>query len=672
MMFAKNKLLSKVIDLLLIISVVVFGWFLIGYYTQYQFLDTGYQDWIYHGFRIQSIERHGISSWDPIWANGLNHWKNYQYLPHLLTLGIKQQLHISATQAMLYVTAGIFIFYLSSMYVLLRALTHRRLAVLLAISIGLTSAVTWNYIENFSVFFSFIVFPYYVFAWINDVKRKKSSYSVAGFAGIAWLLHPILGYISTGLWLFNFSTRLSKDNLMYIFKRGVIFLLAFSAFLIPYVTKGYTFSSPQLSSLQFFQMTLSNDYLGLGMLASAFLLFSWIINICFPARTEVWTKKLLLYISLFILLLLLANEGYAPAFIMQLQIGRIVPLLGIMAVFVFSSVIDALLTMYRSRFTLTIATVALAVIISRTIVINSVPHIGLQQTVIDPVAEFISQQQFAPTGTVYIENVSQASYFSPEGTRFVNSYNNHVEPHPLSQRFGMLLKNDLPYTGITKKQTELISSYSRVMGVEYLFLPELSPVIRNLTASESGQPAFRSVTSPVSGISILQNTQPISYAYSVPNEFQLNKETLVKPSLNVESWSNWDQELSTFEELLKSEEITPLAVEFKNTDQIILNLNSKPIDHSRIILLQSYDPQWRAENAENITISPTSLRFMELSLPKDFSNEKITLFNTWPAWHWPLQIFSPVFFAGVFVIEKIVVEVAKRHPRFKLPPQDTL
>ncbi len=122
----ESLLLSIFIELFLSMSIIAIGWFLIGYYTHFEFLQTGYQDWIYQAFRVQSIERYGITSWEHVWTNGLNHWRAYQYIPSELVYVVVKVFHLSITKAMLWVSAISYIFIRIMLYGVMRILGIRR------------------------------------------------------------------------------------------------------------------------------------------------------------------------------------------------------------------------------------------------------------------------------------------------------------------------------------------------------------------------------------------------------------------------------------------------------------------------------------------------------------------------------------------------------------------
>ena len=68
-----------------------------------------YQDWIYNAFRIRDISQFGISSWDHIWGNGINHWRAFQYVVMLQFFLISKNKGLSITKAMLWLSAVIFL-----------------------------------------------------------------------------------------------------------------------------------------------------------------------------------------------------------------------------------------------------------------------------------------------------------------------------------------------------------------------------------------------------------------------------------------------------------------------------------------------------------------------------------------------------------------------------------
>src|SRR5258708_6389202 len=171
--FSLPDLLCLLTDLAAIAVVLIIGWFLIGYYSKYQFLDVNYQDWMSHAFRIESIQKHGMTSWDSVWDNGINYWRSYQYLPHLFALGVIHLTGLSVPQAMLVSIVIIFLFVRVSTYVFLRQLKVSPLIALFATVSSYAFEQQWVAIKDYTLFMAMGLLPMFVFLWILALKHRR-------------------------------------------------------------------------------------------------------------------------------------------------------------------------------------------------------------------------------------------------------------------------------------------------------------------------------------------------------------------------------------------------------------------------------------------------------------------------------------------------------------------
>lgn len=643
-----QRFLPILFDGVVIVLILAFCWFLIGYYTRFEFLSTGYQDWMYHAFRMKDIELHGITSWNNIWSNGINIWRGYQYTPHFITLAVKQIFHVSITKAMIYVEVFLLLFSQASLYIILRKEHIRREAAVLAIVSGLTTITYWGIIRDFSIMFSFLILPLIVWVWIEDLKHKRNSWLLAVLTGLAWSFHPIAGYTSTALWIFSFTLSFERANVLRFLKRFLLYLMASAPFWVPFLTKGYTYASPYLSSSYFIHTTVSEDFFGFRQYFFILCGLCWVALIMKTKQLQQWAKFLILVSTIFFAFIFASLRGYSLKIIDMLQIGRTIPLLVFFLTISIAAMFDMFLG-FKSRFLRTILYIAFAFVLAESINVASSQSAPPLQQINNPVALFFDSHPL-PKGSVFYPNVSEASYFAPVGIRYPISYNEHMEPHPLAQRYKQIFQNDQSYTGISKKQLQLITTYSDVLGVEYLFVPSLSPIVQSLTATSSGATTQFQYINDVVGsesYSVIRNTAPITEAYALRNEYTPSMQDFEKPTLNISTFDPWDTEIITTYNAIRNGQAMPLDLQFIGTDQLEISL---PSEHTnRLLVTQSYDQNWKA-NDPAITIKPTSLRFMLITLPDNYTSEKVVLTNHWPAWHWPVQALGivSIFIALLF------------------------
>jgi hypothetical protein len=224
------------------------------------------------------------------------------------------------------------------------------------------------------------------------------------------------------------------------------------------------------------------------------------------------------------------------------------------------------------------------------------------------------------------------------------------------------MQNDLPFTGITKKQVDLINSYSRVLGIEYIFLPKLSSLVDSITSTASGslEPTYKlAADSGMDGeFAVLENKTLIEHAYTFQSSNKLLEPAPALPTLSAASWVNWDKNITDLDENLRTQPHQSIEVTYPTEESLTLQVDQPLPPDTGVLLMESYDTQWKADLA-GVKIRPTSTRFMYLTLPQGWSG-KLTLTHSWPAWHWPLQIFSFTVAGVVLVLESIWFWVGKR------------
>lgn len=660
----KFSILSFGTDIIFLALLIGFGLFLFGSYLFYEYLWVSYADWVYQAFQVRSVAEHGFSSWDHIWANGMNHWRLYQYLPHAVAVGISKILPVSLTKAMIIETVGILLFHLSITYILLRKLKIKALPALLAITAFLSMPQLWAPVKEFSILFPFTLISIYTYLWIQDMVHKRHSYILPALAGIAWVFHPTLAYVTAGLWLFTFNLQLNWHSIRQILARGIIYIAISSVFWLPYLTRGYSFSNPFFSSPQFYRDNLPGEQYGFGLLMFSLIGVSWLTILALPRQVPKWTKILLLFVTIFFVFIRIGQSGALPSLVLELQFARALPLLGVLLSFVIAS-IGNLIWPKHSRFLKTVGVLLLAFFCSAAIGNTSKYAPSAANKIESPVANFV-QKTGVPKGRIFTTDVAAASYFSPEGTKFVNSYFEHMLPSPSAIRFSALLRNDIAYTGISQQQVDYLISYSHVLGLQYLFLPKLSPSIPMLTRESLNGTGFKIVPfESDSGMVVLESGFPISDAYAVNDESALSYAPLKKPSMHATSWKPWDERFVALDYAIREKKLTPIALNSDGNDKLTIDLTGVPMTINKIFLSQSFDPHWKAKES-GITISPTSERLMVLTLPTANRPTKIHLENSWPAWHWPLQL-TMIGFSGVVIVADLASRAigSKRHRQSK-------
>ncbi len=645
----KISLSTWATDLFFVLLLGLGGFFLIGFYLDSSYLLTGYQDWIYHAFRAKSIAEYGLVSWDHIWSNGLNHWRGYPFGVHYLVLAVGFLFSLDVPRSMMLLTVIVFIAIRIAMYAVLRLLNIRPFYAFFGTFVSYAFAQQWNAISDFALFVVMLWVPVYVFLWAKASENIRYFFITAALSGFLWSVHPILGYSVSGMYFFLLLFRKDILHKKGIFATLAMFFISFAFFFASQFFTGYNYQNPVLSFSQFWKTTVVGDYAGLSLLYLVLLGLGWLVILIRTDHIPRWGKILHLYASFLLLFVWTGINGFIPGFIGTLQISRALTFVGFLLPFSFAALAQAAFLKSRSRFIPGVIVAIIAVAFTNGIELGSQFTGQPVSKIENPVATYFGDK--TATGSIYTENVSEASYFGNPRLRYVTSYNEHRDPHPLGQRFKNLMRTDSAYTGVTQQQLQLVNAYSEVLGVEYLFLSELSPLVDSLTASDSARFEHVETLTTKSGVfSVLKSASPIHYAY-VGEKGVMDKairfDPLTKPDLYADSFKPWDDEILRFKSMLDSGIVTPMPLQFVEKNRLLVDLSEAPeLVDPAVILVQSHDDFWQDEMTTGYEMKPTALRFMYMTFPDKFLPQAVVLKNEWPTWHWVLQGLSVANLVG--------------------------
>ncbi len=637
------------LDILAIGAVVAVGCFLIGYYLRYEFLETDYPDWMYHAFRVRDISDYGVASWDHIWGNGGNIWQAYQYVQHLVVLGVSSFFGMSITHSMLVISVVTFIALRLVLYVMFRLLGINRLLSVFSSLASYGFSQQWISLKDFSLCAGLIVVPFYIFLWIRALENRGDSrltFVAAAFAGASWSIHPVIGYSLSGMLLWLLLTNHFGGSPKVLMGVLLVFLLSSLPFSMSYLLSGYSIINPVfLTSYYSDTLLVSDGYLGLNLLYFVLVGASWLILIVKSGTSPRWAKVLLFYCSAYLLFIYFGRQGYYPEFVNKFQFSRAIPFLAIALSFCFAAFLQSAFGSIQSR----MVSILLLIVMS-TSVVHSIETASLYtarpvSSMSDPVAEYFRDKD-VPEGSIYFKDFVNSSYFGKRRLRFVNSYNQHLLLNPYPMRFDALMKTDVSYTGVTDRQIRMINDYSIVLGVQYLFIPKYSPLADALSSgngsSESIFERVDEVRDNVSGtFAVLRRRDPIFNAYyfdSSEAKDILRFEDIPKPTLQSSSFQPWDNEISRIAALIRNGTLKPIPVSFLWPDRLKIDLSSLQSSlNIGVFVNQSYDGGWSPVGSSAIRVVPTSSRFMYIASSDSSAGKYVLLQHSWPWWHWTVQ-----------------------------------
>jgi len=630
--------LNLLVDIFLLGVICFVGYFLIGYYLKFEFLSTGYQDWIYQAFRVKSIQLHGITPWDNIWANGINYWRIYQYFPHLVASLVSSLLHVSAAKSIMETTAVLFIAMRVVLYLLLRLFKINKIVVFLALLLSYNIPQEWIAIKEYTIFFAAIYIPLYLAFYIKRHDSVSTLFILSALTGFAWNVHPVLGMLLTGLFGLTFITTPKKTVSTY-FISTVLFGLSSAAFFVNYVITTYKFTSEFLLSPSFAKQIILKPYYGLSLPILIALVVSLVILITSWKYISKSVMRLIFVTLIFLAAVALALAEQLPDIVYYTQFFRGMHFVGTFVIVSFAFTLQAFLKNHTNKLFLSIAAALSAILIINAIQIAS-EYSGVPTNMLEsPISQYFTDKKVE--GSVFYENNSEASYVNP-ALRLSGSYNTHLLPSPLSLRFSGLLSNEGSFTGLSVTRGQLVSDYSTVLGVEYFVFSKYSH-LTDLVIQPKTKDVFiteAKVDTNQSSYVVVKNTKPIHYAYIVDSsEFEkIDNVKLTNPTLNAETYAPWDVQVSRYADFLQSDNAVPVNLLFSSANGLQVELSPTPFKNPVLIIMQSFDTNWHSPN-KSVLVEPTSLRYMKINL-RNVSLTDLYLVNTWPSWYWPLQALS--------------------------------
>lgn len=664
------KLSTWLTDIAALSLIVGIGWFIVGYFTQYTYLLSSYEDWIYHAFRVATLTQDGITSWNHEWGTGMNIWRLYQYGQHHLVMWAVALTGIEIPKMLMYFGVGIYIGLRVALYTILRLVGVTPLFALLGVTTSYTFVQEWIAMQDFSIYVGFAVVPLYLFLWIKTFQNLSLAYVLAAVTGCLWSLHPIMGFSMSLLFGFLVLFSSLKGSWKKLALLALAYLAGATPFLAQYFTAGYFFTNPLFKSPIYLSYSVLPLYGGLSLVYWVLFGLAWLLLLFQSRKISVWVKVLLLFCSFYLILMALGKNYLLPDFLVQFQFSRGISAIALILSVCFAVMSYEVMRTVKARFFLGLVVVLIAVNMVHAVDISSGYYVAPPGNTIDnPVARFFATEA-TPRGSVYYDNISEASYFTRPGVRFVTSYNEHLQPHPYSTRLNILIKNSTLFTGISASHLQSLEDYATVLGIEYYFFQGKSPFVKGLLAKEGalfGQVAELESANLSDSVAVLRRKDPLHLAYigersTIPEELLSGE--LEQPTLEVATYAPWDQAIGAMAKVLRSGTLTPLELNFEATDRLELRLTQETLKRYQdpvILMQQSYDRGWRIENAPEAKLTPTAVRLMQLELPAgmELSGETLKFKNSWPSWHWPVQAVGVM---SVFILSLIFV-IRKRLPR---------
>lgn len=649
---------SLLVDLLFLSLISALSFFLISFYLPAQNINVTYPDWMVQAFRVKELELHGLTSWTHTWSNGINLWKSYQLIPHVITLGVAKLFHLEITRAMVILVITQFILLRILTYVVARLLKFSPFTALVASLMTFSIAYFWKAVGDYTLLFALSFFPLIILLWVKYLEGKIQ-FIFPYIAGLLFYIHPLLGLTAISLWCFTKFFEGVKVFSWKTFFQFATFLVASAFFWVPIVFRdSYTNSTIYIATKEFMQLTLAPfPYFGLSFCIFICFFIAFFQQF-FPISSRYrWVKILVLYVFLYFTLIYTGVHLSLPTFINQFQYTRGVGFLGIAIIF---SVLPFVETIQKTN-TLAIRGIlvaAITVALAEGIWITSNYSPSIQNITIDPVTNFVMNKKIDDTtDRIWTPTIELSSFYgSVYALHFPISYMAHLESNHLPERLNQLITyrpflNQIPLSELTR-----INNYFQLAGTKYVFLDESSSFVQVLKDKNSGYRYLEREITP-NGVYevfeapwIVRNATLIANVYkndltSFPTDMKFNE---------VADQVRLDTKVKTFSEMLYSPLNERLDVAYPTEESILVSLPTKR-STPFVLVNESYDKQWKAyfKNTK-LSISPVGPNFMLIHVNNLDDGGTISLIHSWPLYYYFILFAIPIVPLSLFFIPRIM------------------
>ncbi len=623
--------------------------FLISPYFRANFLVIGYPDWLVHAYRVKFLDTYGLASWTHNWSNGINIWQSYQFIPHVITLCVAKIAGVAVPRAMILTTIGLFIALRIFIYTVLRALQFSPFTAFLCAVLTFDISSYWGGVRDYSILFGFTFFPLIVYLWVQ-YSRGKLQLVFPYLLGLLFYVHPMIAIASISLWAVGIVLSNKHVFSLTTIVHFIIILASSSLFWFPIIFKlSYTHSASDLATKYFLTMVLNGfEFLGLSLfvLGSFFLGF---INLFLKTpKWFRWNKVFFVFTALYFSLVVLALNVDLPKFISQFQFTRGMTIVGIAMIFTVAPFIERIKKQEKAILKyLTVFFISLAFVDGMWFAsIHSPPFTNNMP---DMVSDYTIHHAHTdvPKNRMYTSTIGESSYGTLTDSRFVNSYNYHLEPNLTSSRVAQLFSNESQFDNLPDESVQRLEDYIRLTGTKYVFLDDTY-----------GSKKFSTLKMfDTLGTFSMKEYQYQVFAY--PDE--IRDATLIdKKFTNTMEHFPFTLETSTVDDQLKldsyvkkfvstiySQENTNLAITYPSPTTMQIGI---PANRSTnlVYINESHDIGWKAFfNNREQKISATGPNYILVTLDNTKEQGILVLRHSWPI----------SFYVSTFIIALIPVEI---------------
>jgi len=667
----KGKYQSLLLDIALIALLVLISLFLISFYLKAHYLNTGYDDWMIQAFRVKFLGEAGYSSWTHNWANGLSIWRSYQFLPHFITLGFSKAFQVDIPRAMVLLTIIQFVSIRAFIYLTLRALKFSPLTSFVCAVLSFAIYQYWQGVAEYSLLFAFTTFPIMLFFWVKFYQGKMK-YFFPYVIGLSFYMHILLGVFSTVLWIVSIIFSRKKLLSFTHLSQLLIILFSSSIFWYPILSKpSNEYTSKLFSSKEFLNLfTANSSYFGLSLVLLLCLGLTAIGVLVPKLVTYRWSRILVIYSFILLILSILGAKVSLPSIINQTQLQRGVTMIGISIIFAVAPLLEHIRAMFKKSALFNgLIIFAVCLIFIDGLWITSLHSPPVEKGEFDePVSRVFNSNK----NINLLENRLWSSipyltnYYAPLELRYPTGYTTPFESKQIPLRLTGLIfyqpfSDQIPLSNFVR-----ITDYFKLTGTKYIFIDEVSPFTKAFLEYE--EPHYKDlgkIEAHRTLYHLFEYPNPLRNAALIDNKYK-NKMVHFPFDLEItdaNDQTELDDYVKKFVDVIYQPDNLPLTISYPTQESITVKIPDNRTS-DMVYINESYDASWHAYlGQEKASIKPVGPNYMLVTLPSNKKGGLLLLKHTWPVSFYVsvyLIILIPFALLLIRLLQKIPALQAKK------------
>lgn len=637
-----NFVTENVWDLIYSFFLIIISLYFGNRFFRFEFLNTGYPDWIYHAYRIKSLLEYGFLTWSNDWVGGFPIWQSYQFIPHLVTAIVSVVGNISVTKAMMFLTGIQFICVRIFSYFLIRKVGYSSEGAFLSSLLTFAINVYYGPVSDFSLLWGVTVFPLMILFSYNMKPKTGRIYLYAILIGVCFYVHPILAIMSGFMFIMKYAitqTYTFREILQVV---GISALVS-SFYWFPLIFGDKpAYTDPWVLSTAWQRVNMPKYLFGLSYSVIIVLIIA--LAFIYYKLLDHWTVFLLISVSILSVVVLLSYMGWIPSILNIVMPTRWMVFIGLLICYLSAPILDRLRE--RNYFkVILIAVVCIIILESNYITAKFMPSAlnELSSPEVDWVVDNPTLLDYSDK--VLVDNYPSMSYFAFGSVRTTGHYFIQGAYDLLTSPLKWLFFSTEATAPVSTGNFSIVEDFLKITGTSHVIISDSFLITRAL-----------SMGGIFEGRLNLMDERGNLKVFSVPWEpiqgFYTDiagKESLRFPDIKYTTYDEVrlrDRLVRNFNEVMFGDRSRSVPVSFPSQTEIDVTIDDCESGNYLVVFAQ-YDGSWRATvNGENIQVERNGPNYIGLDISGYSGDLDIRLVHRMH-WTWMFGIIISIFGLGI-------------------------